>query len=234
MRDTIYINSIKIYPFLNSSQLISYIFEKKGILVAVNAEKILHATSQTRNIINNNIGYPDGIGAVWALKKAGVKGASRIPGVELWLEIINSFYKEKSFYLVGGSQDVIEKTVKKLWQEFKGIKIIGYRNGYINSENERDELFNQISEKKPDIVFVAMGSPRQELLIQEMFKFHPAIYQGLGGSFDVYIGKVKRAPVFWQRLNLEWFYRWYKQPLSRTKRNLQLFKFVYKLYLGKL
>ena len=134
----------------------------------MNAEKILNATTQTRNIINRNLGYPDGIGAVWALQKKGHKNTVKIPGCELWLDIIAHAYKHKTFYLVGGTQQVIEETVEKLKKEFKYINILNYRNGYIKTENEKNELIKDIKTLRPDIIFVAMGSPKQELLMEEI------------------------------------------------------------------
>lgn len=227
------LKGIKVYPFESFGDLLGFVDGRKGILVAINAEKILHATDQTRDIINRNIGYCDGYGAVMALKKHGYE-AVKIPGCELWLKIIDALYKEgKSFYLVGGKQEVIESTVAKLRQEFPGIAISNYRNGYLKTEDEKTALLNDIAQKKPDVVFVAMGSPKQELLMEEMSKLHPAIYQGLGGSFDVYIGKVERAPKWWVKHNLEWAYRLIKQP-SRIKRQVHLVKFWFLVKFGKL
>ena len=183
--------------------------------------------------IYNNIGYTDGIGAVWALRNHGFKKATKIPGCELWLEIIKKFYKEKTFYLIGSKSEVIGKTVKKLKQEYSGIKILNYRNGYIKSEEEKFHLINDIQTKKPDIVFVAAGSPYQELLMNEMLSHHQALYMGLGGSFDVFTGFVKRAPDFWLRYHLEWLYRLLYQP-SRFKRQIHLVRFVYLNLLGRI
>ncbi len=228
------LNGVKVHPFVSFGELLEYVSRRKGILVAINAEKILHATPQTRDIINRNIGYCDGIGAVMACKKHGCKDVVKIPGCELWLKIIASLYKEgKTFYLVGGKQEVIENTVSKLKEEFSGINIVNYRNGYIKTEEEHNELIADIAEKKPDVVFVAMGSPKQELLMEEMMKVHPAIYQGLGGSFDVYTGNVKRAPKWWIDHNLEFAYRLIKQP-SRIKRQIHLVKFLAYVKLGKI
>ena len=222
---------VKVYPFASFQDLLIHVSGKKGILVAINAEKILHATPQTRDIINRNIGYSDGAGAVMALKKKGYK-AVKLPGCELWLKIIESTYKQgKTFYLIGGKQEVINNTVNKLHSEFKGIRIIGYRNGYIKTEEERKALIDDIAEKKPDVVFVAMGSPKQELLMEEMAKRHQAIYQGLGGSFDVYTGRVKRAPKWWVDHNLEFAYRLIKEP-SRIKRQIHLVRFLAMVKLG--
>lgn len=228
------LNGVKVHPFESFEELLRYVNGRKGILVAINAEKILHATDQTRSIINRNIGYCDGIGAVMALKKRGYKTVTKIPGCELWLKIIASLYKEgKTFYLVGGKQEVIEQTVEKLRNEFEGIHIVAYRNGYIKTEEERAVLIKDVAEKKPDVVFVAMGSPKQELLMEEMSQQHAAIYQGLGGSFDVYTGNVKRAPKWWVDHNLEFAYRLIKQP-SRIKRQIHLLRFLAMVKLGML
>lgn len=233
MTDTVKVNGVNIYPFRSFDNLLEYVSGKKGILVAINAEKILHATDQTRGIINRNIGYCDGIGAVMALKKHGYKNAVKIPGCELWLKIIASTYRDgKTFYLVGSKQEVIESTISKLKTEYPGINIVNYRNGYIKSDDEKQALIDDIADKKPDVVFVAMGSPKQELLMEEMFERHQAIYQGLGGSFDVYTGRVERAPKWWVDHNLEFAYRLIKQP-SRIKRQIHLIKFLFLLYIGR-
>ena len=120
------VNGVKIYAPKSRKALIEYAFKYQKILVAINAEKILHATKESRDIINRNLGYPDGIGAVWALKKKGVKEVVKIPGCELWLNIIKKNYKNKSFYLVGGKKVVIKKTVIKLKSQFEGINICNF------------------------------------------------------------------------------------------------------------
>ncbi len=228
------LNGVKVHPFTSFNQLLEYVLGKKGILVAINAEKILHATPQTRDIINRNIGYCDGIGAVMALKKHGYKDVVKLPGCELWLKIVAALYdKDKKFYLVGSKQEVIEGTVEKLQKEYPGINIAGYRNGYIKTDEEKQKLIDDIAEKRPDVVFVAMGSPKQELLMEEMSERHQAIYQGLGGSFDVYTGNVKRAPKWWVDHNMEFAYRLIKQP-SRIKRQIHLVKFLAMVQLGKI
>ena len=230
----ILLNGVKVHPFISGEELLAYAEKEKGILIAINAEKILHATEQTREIINRNIGYCDGMGAVMAMKKKGYKDVVKIPGCELWLKIIASLYQSnKSFYLVGGKQEVIEGTVNKLKNEFEGIQIVNYRNGYIQTEEEREALIEDVVKKKPDVVFVAMGSPKQELLMEEMLERHVAIYQGLGGSFDVYTGNVKRAPKWWVDHCFEWAYRLVKQP-SRIKRQVYLVKFLLLVKLGRI
>lgn len=227
-------NGVKCYAFASFDDIIDFASERKGILVAINAEKILHATEQTKSIINRNIGYSDGSGAVMALKKHGCKDAVKIPGCELWLKVIERLQAEgKSFYLVGGKSEVIEETVAKLKEQFEGIRILGYRDGYLKTEDEKKALIDDIAEKKPDAVFVAMGSPKQELLMEEIKERRDAIYIGLGGSFDVYTGRVNRAPKWWLDHNLEFAYRLVRQP-SRIKRQIFLLKFLFLLKLGKI
>ena len=220
------IKGIELYPFTSRRQITEFINEHFGILVAINAEKILNQTEETRSIINRNIGYCDGAGPLMLLRKMGYKDAIKVAGCELWLSLIEQYYKEKTFYLVGAKQSIIEEAVAKLKKQFDGIHIIGYRNGYISSEEEKQALIADIVEKKPNVVFVAMGSPKQELLMEEMFQQHKAIYQGLGGSFDVYTGYVKRAPKWWVNHHVEWLYRLIHQP-GRIKRQIKLVRFAW-------
>lgn len=220
------LRGVEIIPFTSREQIAEYVNEHPGILVAINAEKILHATEETRDIINRNIGYCDGAGPMLALRSLGYPNVVKVAGCELWLSLIRYFYKEKTFYLVGAMPQVIEDTVKKLQSEFPGIRIVGYRDGYIKTEDEKEALIADIETKKPDVVFVAMGSPKQELLMEKISQRHKAIYQGLGGSFDVYTGHVKRAPKWWIDHNVEWLYRLLSQP-QRIKRQLHLVKFAW-------
>ncbi len=227
------LNGVELYPFCSENELINFVDHKKGILVAINAEKILHATDQTRAIINRNVGYCDGAGAMIALRQKGVVNACKMPGCELWLKIVKQFYKSKSFYLIGSTKIVIDEVVCKLKKEYPSINIIGYRDGYINSNDEKQQLINDIIAKKTDIVFVAMGSPKQELLMEEIQKSHNAIFQGLGGSFDVYTDRVNRAPKWWVDHNLEFAYRLIKEP-KRIKRQIYLVKYAYWLITKKI
>ena len=226
------LNGVLVYPFKSTDELLTYINNKNKILVAINAEKVVMATDLTKEIINNNIGYCDGVGAVKALRRLGEKDVVKIAGCELWLHIINRYHSEKSFYFIGGKQNIIDQTISKLKTEYPDINIVGYRNGYLQSEEDREALIEDVATIKPDIVFVAMGSPKQEILMHDMQKVHPAVYQGLGGSFDVYTGYVKRAPQWWINHNLEFIYRVLVQP-KRIKRQLHYLKFAMWLYTGR-
>lgn len=227
------LGGVGVYPFTSAEELISYVSGHPAILVAINAEKILHATDELKAIYNRNLGYSDGAGAVLALKKKGHQKACKIAGCELWLKIIERYSREKSFYLVGGKPEVIEETIQKLRADFPRINIVGYRDGYLKG-NDDETLIADIAEKKPDVVFIAMGSPKQELLMERMQRVHPeAIYQGLGGSFDVYTGRVERAPEWWIRHNLEFAYRLIKQP-SRIKRQIHLVRFLFRVLTNRI
>jgi len=149
----------------------------------------------------------------------------------LWHDIIESYYKTKSLYFIGASQEVIKTTVSKLKNEFPEIDIKNYRNGFLkNGDIEKIKI--DLQEKKPDVVFVAMGTPKQEFLMEEFMSVYPALYQGLGGSFDVYSGKLKRAPKIFLKLRVEFLYRLILEP-KRIGRQLHLVKFLVNLYLGK-
>jgi UDP-N-acetyl-D-mannosaminouronate:lipid I N-acetyl-D-mannosaminouronosyltransferase len=213
------VNNINIFPFVSIDELIEYILDKKKIVIAINAEKIFLATEQTRIIINNNIGYADGIGAVAALMQIGCKNIVKIRGCELWLKIIERYCSNKSFYLIGGKQNIVEQAVEKLQKQFPQIDIVNYRNGYID-EGEEIVLLNDMQKMKPDIVFVAMGSPKQEIFMDKMLSIYPALYMGLGGSFDGYVNN-SVVPSFMQN-NYEWFYRFLKEPSRISKRLIRL------------
>ncbi len=225
------INNYKINAFKSKEDFLKQIKDEKKILIAMNAEKILKEDDRLREIINNNIGYPDGVGAVMALKQKGLN-AIKIPGSEFWLDIVSVFSKEKSFYLLGTTADVIENTVSKLKEEFPNINIVGYRDGFLK-DDDKETLKETLLTLKPDVVFVAQGSPRQEFLMDELIQIHTALYMGLGGSFDIYGGDKKRAPKLFLDFHLEWLYRLLKEP-TRVGRQLNLIKFLFLLKMDRL
>lgn len=220
------LRGVMAYPFTDVDRLIDFADERKGILVAVNAEKIMNANSATLPILNDNIAYLDGSGAVMAARQKGAEDAVKIAGCELWLNIVKRFHDTKTFYIIGAEPEVNAETVNRLRSQFPDIRIVGHRDGYLKGEGDREALIEDVAQKKPDVVFVAMGSPRQELLMADMLKRHRAIYQGLGGSFDVFTGHVHRAPKWWIDHNIEFAYRLVRQP-KRIKRNAKFVKFAW-------
>lgn len=221
----------RIFGFPSRSHLLDLLTEYQGLLVALNAEKILNRDRQLEELLNSNLCYTDGIGAVLAVRQKNID-CIKIPGAELWLSIVEAFQHQKSFYFVGGTDAIIESTIQKLKTDFPDLNIKGFRNGFFKQGDEA-KLIEDLQDKKPDVVFVAMGSPKQEYLMQRIFKKHPALYQGLGGSFDVYTGSKKRAPKFFCDYGLEWFYRLVKEP-TRIKRQLVLIKFLILLILRRI
>lgn len=232
--ERIYLKNVGVFPFASADEIIDYAAEHKGILVAINAEKVMFATDTTREIINGNIGYCDGSGPVLALRKKGFRDVCKVAGCDLWLLLVERFHKDKSFYLVGASEEVNRETAEKLAAQFPGIHIAGRRNGFFADTLEKDALLADIAEKKPDVVFVAMGSPRQEILMAEMQRIHlDAIYQGLGGSYDVYTGRNKRAGKWWSDHHLESLYQVLTDP-KRIKRKIHYWRFAWWLVSGNL
>lgn len=221
----------RIFGFPSRSHLLDLLTEYQGLLVALNAEKILNRDRQLEELLNSNLCYTDGIGAVLAVRQKNID-CIKIPGAELWLSIVEAFQHQKSFYFVGGTDAIIESTIRKLKADFPDLNIKGFRNGFFKQGDEA-KLVEDLQDKKPDVIFVAMGSPKQEYLMQRLFKKHPALYQGLGGSFDVYTGSKKRAPKIFCDYGLEWFYRLVKEP-TRIKRQLVLIKFLILLILRRI
>lgn len=220
------INGIQVNAFKSREQLISLTEDASVALVAINAEKVINVDQQMRAFINRNVGFIDGV-AIQVRFAMNSIAAPKIPGCELWLDLVQQHSLNKSFYLVGATQVVIDETIAKLKQFHPAIQIVGYRHGYLKTVDESRETALHIALMKPDIVFVAMGSPRQERFIELCQVVHKnALYLGVGGSFDLYTGRLSRAPAWLISLGLEWAYRWVKEPFTRTGRILRLLHFL--------
>lgn len=159
---------------------------------------------------------PDGIGVVKAANMLGYPVKERVTGVEIVGKLFELLEKqEKKLYLLGAQKIVIETLVKKIKKEYPHIEIVGYQDGYIK---DKDAVFHEMINLKPDVVLVALGIPAQELLIDKHINnFEKGIFVGVGGSFDVLSGMKKRAPKIFIKLNLEWLYRIVSEP-KRIKR----------------
>lgn len=159
---------------------------------------------------------PDGIGVVKAAGILGIPVKERVTGVEIvqyLFEILNE--QGKSVYLLGAKAEVLTALVEKLRVQYPNLILSGYKDGYVK---DKDVVFDEIVEAKPDVVLVALGIPVQEHLIYKHYdRFEKGIFVGVGGSFDVLSGMKKRAPKLFIRLNLEWLYRIVCEP-KRIKR----------------
>ena len=154
---------------------------------------------------------PDGIGVVKAAEQLGKTMHGRVTGVELSAYLINHVGTTgKSVYFYGAKQEVLDALIAKVKADYPEINIVGSHNGYGNCD---DQVFEEIVSLQPDLVLVALGIPRQEILINKYLdKFSKGIFIGVGGSFDVLSGTKKRAPAIFCKLNLEWLYRIMKEP----------------------
>ena len=154
---------------------------------------------------------PDGIGVVKAARSLGLELPGRVTGVELAWELIRHAGETgKRIYLYGAKEEVLQALTARIAGEAPGAVLAGAKNGY---DYEDDAVFQDVLEQKPDLVLVALGVPRQELLIARWLeRFDKGVFVGVGGSFDVLSGMKQRAPELFLKLNLEWLYRIGKEP----------------------
>lgn len=199
------------------------------LVVTANPEIVLAANENPEfmKILNYDADYitADGIGIVKAAKILGTPLKERVTGYDLFIWLMK-LANERSLrvYLIGAKPKVIHAVQAKIAHEFTDIQLVGAENGYFKEDLE--VMAYQIERAEPDLVFAALGSPRQEQMLALLRRnLLPALMMGVGGSFDVFSGMVKRAPEVWQRTHLEWFYRLLKEP-SRFKRVSRLPKFM--------
>lgn len=235
------IRGLNLLGWRNMQHALDYLYAdnqlRSGALVAINAEKILTAESTPEMgelIAAAEYKYADGISVVRSIRKK-YPGAevSRVAGADLWEALMQRAGAEGTpVFLVGGKAEILAQTEDKLcrlWQ----VNIVGSQDGYF-SEEQRLKLFERIRDSGAVIVTVAMGSPRQEVFMRDCREIQPhALYMGVGGTYDVFTGHVKRAPKVWQNLGLEWLYRLLAQP-SRIKRQFKLLRYLGWHYSGKL
>lgn len=176
---------------------------------------------------------PDGTGVVWAAGYCGDPVSERVPGFELLHELLRVGENYRwGVYLLGSTPEVIQETAVRLQQQYPAIHIVGYRDGFFGSA-EDEQVVTSIRQAAPDLLFVARGADTQEPWIHKYkHSLQVPVMMGVGGSFDIISGKMKRAPKLFQKLRLEWFYRLLREP-SRAGRMLALPKFAVKVMRDK-
>jgi len=213
----------------------TYLIEenKKGCyILAINPEKVMVLSKDEvllKAFSSAALLIPDGIGVVMALRWLHGVAVSRVPGAELMPRLCK-MAAEKGYgvFLYGAQEEVNQGSAEKLCQMYPGLKIAGRANGY-HKEEDMPELARQINASGAKILFVALGSPKQEQWIQKWSdKLNVTIIQGIGGTLDTIVGKVKRAPSFFCKFGLEWFYRLVTEP-QRVKRQKVLPVFAWKV-----
>lgn len=180
------------------------------------------------NLLNSaDVLLADGIGVVYAAKILKNPIPERTAGYDTACAALSKMAKHKmSVYLFGAKPGVAEAAGEEIVKRYPGVKIAGCADGYFDDDKEK-AIISDINEKKPDLLFVCLGAPKQEKWISmHKDEMDFGVAMGIGGSLDVFAGTVKRAPEFYQKHGLEWFYRLIKQP-SRAGRMLDLPKFAF-------
>lgn len=227
-----FIRDKQVFAVSDKDTFVKEIIREKKILIAMNSKKVVLDDPKYTEIVNKNIAYPDGMPVAKVLNRKGLKSI-KYAGHKMWLDIIDKTYQDKSFYIIGATSEVVNDVVEKLKTNYQNINIVNFRDGYL-TESDISILKKDLQEKKPDIVFVAMGFPKQDYFMQDLYDGYPALYMGLGGSFNVFTNRASLVPDWWEKyIKSEGLYRVLQDPkkLSRQKYTL---KFLYYYYLNKL
>ena len=207
--------------------------QKKTFVVTANPEIVMYANKDEeylRILQSADHVVPDGSGIILASKLIQEPLPERVAGFDLTKDLL-MIANDQQFkvYFLGAKEQTLKDMIYNVKKTYPQLSIAGYHHGYFQ-EGKDEHIIQAIKESKPDLVFVALGFPRQEQWIYSHFqKFEKGIFMGVGGSFDILAGHAKRAPKIWRKLNLEWLYRLIQQP-SRWKRMLALPQFIIKVF----
>lgn len=222
----------------NKNELLEEIKNRDKINIISGNPEVLYSGIQDKMLKEcftdkTSLIIPDGVGTVLASKLVKEPVKEKLAGIEIMESIVQEARDEnKGIYLVGAKEEIVQKCAENLKRKYKGLNILGYHNGYFNLD-DCDELLQDIKAKKPYALFVAMGCPRQEKFIWENINEFPCkVFMGVGGSFDIFAGKLNRAPKMLINLKIEWLYRTFKEPW-RIKRLGVIPKFIMKVLLYK-
>jgi len=205
-------------------------------LITANPEIVMASRqdAQLKQIVKDaGMITPDGIGIVMAAKWKGTPLRGRVTGYDILLGLLEiGNRKGYSFYLLGADEETNRKAAETIAARYPNVRIAGRQHGFFAKEDE-EAIVNEIRSAQPDFLIVAMGAPYSEKWIcKYRTTLQTKVAFGVGGSLDVIAGKVKRAPVIWQKLHVEWLYRLLSNP-SRWRRQLILPKFAWKVITGK-
>jgi len=208
----------------------------------VNAGKIvsMHENEELKkSVVEADLINADGQAVVWASRLLSKPLKERVAGIDLMERLVESAYKKNyRLFFFGAKEEVVNKLIAKYTKQYSSSIIAGYRNGYFKKEDER-KIAEQIAQSKSNILFVAITSPVKENFLyqnRDLLK-NVNLIMGVGGSFDVIAGYVKRAPLWMQKTGLEWLFRVYQEPRRMFKRylvgNLKFIRLVVKYYFKK-
>lgn len=201
---------------------------KKTFVVTANPEIVMYAKNNADYLsLLNEADYiaADGIGIIKGAKILETPIVERVAGFDLLTNLLEKASQQGSrVYFLGAKEDVLQSAVQNVQKKYPSIQIVGSRNGYFDFSDS--SIIEAVQATQPDMVFVALGFPKQEQWIhQYMTTASKGLLMGVGGSFDVLSGKSKRAPKLFIDLNIEWLYRLIKQP-TRLKRMMVLPQFL--------
>jgi N-acetylglucosaminyldiphosphoundecaprenol N-acetyl-beta-D-mannosaminyltransferase len=190
----------------------------------VNAAKVVNMRRDAllrQDVLSSHLILADGISIVWAGRLLGQPLPERIAGIDLMFGLLERGKRHRyRIYCLGATDDVLERVVARIRAEYPGVEVAGARNGYFSSDEEAT-VAAEIAAARPDVLFVAMTSPKKEHFMGRWAEtLRVPVCHGVGGSFDVMAGKVERAPLLWQRLGLEWLYRVKQEPRRLWRRYL--------------
>jgi N-acetylglucosaminyldiphosphoundecaprenol N-acetyl-beta-D-mannosaminyltransferase len=190
----------------------------------VNAAKVVNMRRDEllrTDVLSSDIILADGIAVVWASRVLRQPLPERVAGIDLMTGMLERGNRAGyRIYALGASEDVLEGTVARIAADYPGVRVVGRHHGYFTSEEEA-AIAADIAASKPDILLVAMTSPKKENFLGRWAEsLQVPVCHGVGGSFDVMAGKVQRAPLAWQRLGLEWLYRVKQEPARLWRRYL--------------
>ncbi|HEY9900133.1 MAG TPA: WecB/TagA/CpsF family glycosyltransferase [Pantanalinema sp.] len=206
-------------------------------VVTINAEMAIQgmADPELGDVLRGaGLVLPDGSGVVWAIRRQG-RPVQKLAGVEFVGHMAEwCAANGKRMYLFGAGEGVAATAAATLTARYPGLEIAGVRSGFFAPEEE-GAIFEEIRAARPDVLLVALGVPRQEKWIQE----HQALLgvpvaMGVGGSFDVLADRVKRAPLAFRRLHLEWLFRLIQEPWRWRRMSATLPRFAWLVLSEKL
>ena len=195
------------------------LMEKRNFhIITINPEMIMNSEKNPdfKELINNSdLNIPDGVGVKIALKIKSIN-QNQIRGVDFSRKLIELASKDNlRLGFLGAKEEVIQKAKENFLKKYPNLNFVYTRNGYFKND---DEIINEIVEKNPQILLVGLGSPKQEEIIVKLKnKLKSCVLIGVGGSFDVFSGLTKEAPVIYRKMGIEWLYRTILQP-ERFKR----------------
>jgi N-acetylglucosaminyldiphosphoundecaprenol N-acetyl-beta-D-mannosaminyltransferase len=190
----------------------------------VNAAKIVNMQRDAMlrdDVLSSDVIFADGISVVWAGRLLGRPLPERVAGIDLMHGMLErGRHRGYRVFCLGATDEVLERTVAQIAIDYPGVQVVGYQNGYFSNADE-PKVAAAIAASRANILLVAMTSPKKENFLGTWGKgLGVNVCHGVGGSFDVMAGKVRRAPAVWQRLGLEWLYRVKQEPGRLWRRYL--------------